>query len=83
MIEDQWEEWTHLSQRQLARPLTASHVNITVFAANPTENSRPTAAVPRTDTLAIPVPAEPIVRRACQIEVQQKHRGTTQEQRSP
>ena len=37
LIEDEWEDWSHLSNRQLTRPVHASHVNITVFAANPTE----------------------------------------------
>ena len=34
-VEDQWESWETLANRQLSRPSHASRVNITVFAANP------------------------------------------------
>ena len=33
-VEDQWESWESLANRQLSRPSHASRVNITVFAAN-------------------------------------------------
>eukprot|EP00435_Cladocopium_sp_Y103_P071350 s168_g37.t1 len=48
MVEDQWEDWTHLSQRKLTRPIRASHLNITVFAANPMEasSSEPSMQMP-------------------------------------
>eukprot|EP00435_Cladocopium_sp_Y103_P016264 s1455_g4.t1 len=52
LVEEQWENWTHLSQRKLTRPIRASHVNITVFAANPSdESSGP--------SMPQPVPSEP------------------------
>ena len=51
LIEETWGDWTHLSNRKLTRPLRASHVNITVFAANPSEGS----------TEPISMPAEPPV----------------------
>ena len=34
-MEDEWEDWSHLSQRQLVRPSHASRISITVFPANP------------------------------------------------
>ena len=45
LMEDQWEDWTHLSNRQLTRPVRASHVNITVFAANPRGDTSETSSV--------------------------------------
>ena len=45
LMEDQWEDWTHLSNRQLTRPVRASHVNITVFAANPREETSESSSV--------------------------------------
>ena len=36
-MEDHWEPWEDLSQRQLIRASHSCHVNITVFAANPPE----------------------------------------------
>ena len=65
-IEEQWEDWTHLSQRQLQRPVKASHINITVFAANPSET--PQESVPMTaepiPATTIPAPDEPNVQTA-------------------
>jgi hypothetical protein len=41
-VEDQWEEWGELAQRQLVRSLVPCHVNITVFACNhPADTARP------------------------------------------
>jgi hypothetical protein len=41
-VEDQWEEWGDLAQRQLVRSLVPCYVNITVFACNhPVEAARP------------------------------------------
>ena len=41
-VEDQWEEWGELAQRQLVRSLVPCYVNITVFACNhPADTSRP------------------------------------------
>ena len=40
-VEGQWEEWRHLSARQLWRRSHPSFLNITVFARNPTEISSP------------------------------------------
>lgn len=37
-VEDQWEEWEMMSQRQIVRKLLPCAINITVFACNPTEN---------------------------------------------
>lgn len=37
-VEDQWESWEQLANRQLSRPSHASRVNITVFAANPIDD---------------------------------------------
>ena len=40
-VEDQWEEWGDLAQRQLVRSLVPCYVNITVFACNhPVEAAR-------------------------------------------
>ena len=40
-VEGQWEEWRHLSARQLWRRSHPSFLNITVFARNPLEISSP------------------------------------------
>eukprot|EP00435_Cladocopium_sp_Y103_P024990 s1678_g6.t1 len=65
-VEETWEQWIHLFQRQLTRPLKGNHVNITVFAANLETNQETTAAAPsvpvgQSDTPPIPVPDEPSV----------------------
>ena len=54
LIEETWEDWTHLSNRPLSRPLRASHVNLTVFAANPSEGSTEPTCMPAEP----PVPAD-------------------------
>ena len=41
MIEDSWEPWENLAKRQLIRSSHSSHVNITVFAANPDPDVAP------------------------------------------
>jgi hypothetical protein len=55
VVEDQWEHWQYLSQRQLTRPVKASHVNITVFAANPIET--PSQAAPESPGRLATIPA--------------------------
>lgn len=59
VLEDQWESWQHLSQRQLTRPVKASHVNITVFAANPVETPQIAEPTPSSTEAATPAPEEP------------------------
>ena len=48
LVEDHWEHWEDLSQRQLIRASHSCHVNITVFAANPP------AIEPATDAQDLP-----------------------------
>ena len=37
LVEEQWEAWEELAKRQLIRPSHASHINITMFACNPSK----------------------------------------------
>ena len=56
-VEDQWEEWGELAQRQLVRGLVPCHVNITVFACNPSADPSPIRPVSNqfTENLQSPV----------------------------
>ena len=51
-VEDDWENWEHLSKRQKVRPSHACRINIMVFAANTGENREPA-------TVEMPDPAVP------------------------
>ena len=61
-VEDQWEEWGELAQRQLVRGLVPCHVNITVFACNPSADPSPIRPVSNqfTENLQSPVSDRPM-----------------------
>ena len=59
-VEDQWEEWGELAQRQLVRSLVPCHVNITVFACNPSVDPVRPVSNQFTENLQSPVSDRPM-----------------------
>ena len=62
--EEEWENWTHLAQRQLVRPSHPSHLNITIFASDNMSAESPvrSSSVPSTSAAApnsdVPCPVQ-------------------------
>ena len=57
-VEEDWESWEELSQRQLVRPSHCSRITITVFASNPSKITE--AATSHRDPIRDPSAVEPI-----------------------
>ena len=60
-VEDQWENWSELSQRQRVRPSHACRINITVFACNPEIDANARGSEESSPSeLKVPSPSPPI-----------------------
>ena len=57
-VEEDWESWEELSQRQLVRPSHCSRITITVFASNPSKITE--AVTSHRDPIRDPSAVEPI-----------------------
>ena len=64
LVEEQWEAWEELAKRQLVRSSHASHINITMFACNPSRSPEATergteSALPNSQGRAAQCPTNP------------------------
>ena len=83
-VEDEWENWENLSQRQLVRTSHLARINITVFARNPDASSKPEttrSTEPKEPEVnpSQPIPQDSTESEAVQNKDQESQAGETSE----